>query len=305
MSATVRRLGRCSAAANGRTRRVRRAPAPTPPTDPSGAGCATPWRYACTGVSCPDMLWDAPEIHLARGGLRCFMTPSLDVASLTWVHTEADDISGATKPCFKIPGPDPVEVRCDAVGVCLETGILTQRHFPELVNWCLRNPMVAHEIRIRQELFNRAVATATPVTVPATMAALSAVYGAVALQAADMIERHSPCDRISLEVVFPWWAKNLFLADLARQNGVNACDLNPNRIQDLFGTLGVRVQFARGLALVRREICEMTSRQSPPNTGRFRSSSEDSFRPPEPTHVERRSASRRSGSAHRSWKRRC
>ncbi|MGC5413091.1 major capsid protein, partial [Streptomyces sp. DT225] len=79
---------------------------------------------------------------------------------MTWVHTEADDISGATKPCFTIPCPDPVEVRCDAVGVCLEAGILTQRHFPELVAWYLRNAMVAHEIRIRSVLYQQALDTA-------------------------------------------------------------------------------------------------------------------------------------------------
>ncbi|MFE0763694.1 major capsid protein [Streptomyces smyrnaeus] len=215
----------------------------------SGGWCApSETIYELTDVACPEMLWDAPEIQLARGGLRYYKTPSLDVGSMTWVHTEADDISGATKPCFKIPCPDPVEVRCDAVGVCLEAGILTQRHFPELVSWYLRNSMVAHEIRIRQVLFQQALATATPVTLPATMGALSAIYAAVGLQAADMIERHSLCDSISLEVVFPWWTRNLFLADLARQNGVNVCDLDPGCIQSVFSTLGVRVQFARGLS---------------------------------------------------------
>lgn len=214
----------------------------------SGGWCApSETLYEITSVACPDMLWDAPEIQLSRGGLRYYKTPSLDVGQLTWVHTEADDISGATKPCFKIPCPDPVEVRCDAVGVCLEAGILTQRHFPELVNWYLRNTMVAHEIRIRQELFNRAVATATPVTLAPTFGALSAIFAAVGLQAADMIERHSLCESTALEVVFPWWSRNLFLADLARQNGVNICDLNPGCIQDVFSPLGVRVQFARGL----------------------------------------------------------
>ncbi|MFF5668806.1 major capsid protein [Streptomyces hygroscopicus] len=215
----------------------------------SGGWCApSETVYELTDVACPDMLWDAPEIQLARGGLRYYKTPSLDVGAMTWVHTEADDISGATKPCFRIPCPDPVEVRCDAIGVCLEAGILTQRHFPELVSWYLRNSMVAHEIRIRQVLFQQALASATPVTMAPTFGALSAIYAAVGLQAADMIERHSLCDSIALEVVFPWWARSLFLADLARQNGVSICDLNPNCIQDVFGTLGVRVQFARGLS---------------------------------------------------------
>ncbi|MGW2074260.1 major capsid protein [Streptomyces sp. NPDC001953] len=215
----------------------------------SGGWCApSETVYELTSVACPDMLWDAPEIQLARGGLRYYKTPSLDVAAMTFVHTEADDISGATKPCFKIPCPDPVEMRCDAVGVCLEAGILTQRHFPELVNWYLRNAMVAHEIRLRSVLFQQALATATPVTLTATFGAISAVFAAVALQAADMIERHSFCDSISLEVVFPWWSRNLFLADLARRNGVSIDQVSTADVQDVFRPLGVRIQWARNLA---------------------------------------------------------
>lgn len=215
----------------------------------SGGWCApSETVYDLVDVACPDMLWDAPEIQLARGGLRYYKTPSLDVGALTWVHTEADDISGAEKPCFKIPCPAPTEVRCDAVGVCLEAGILTQRHFPELVSWYLRNAMVAHEIRIRQALFQKALASATAVTIAATMGALSAVYAAVALQAADMIERHSLCEATSLEVVFPWWSRGLFLSDLARRNGVSVDEVNDATVQALFTELGVRVQWARGLS---------------------------------------------------------
>ncbi|KPI33273.1 hypothetical protein OV450_1361 [Actinobacteria bacterium OV450] len=215
----------------------------------SGGWCApSETVYDIADVACPDMLWDAPEIQLARGGLRYFKTPTLDVAALTWVHTEADDIAGATKPCFQIPCPDPLEVRCEAVGICLESGILTQRHFPELTAWYLRNQMVAHEIRIRQELFNQAVAGATAVTIGATFGALSSVFAAVALQAADMIERHSLCESIALEVVFPWWSRNLFLADLARRNGVGIEEVTTADVQAVFTPLGVRIQWARGLA---------------------------------------------------------
>lgn len=214
----------------------------------SGGWCApSETVYELTDVACPDMLWDAPEIQLARGGLRYYKTPSLDIGALTWVHTEADDISGAEKPCFRIPCPDPVEVRCDAVGVCLESGILTQRHFPELVSWYLRNSMVAHEIRIKAQLFQQALNTATQVSLAPSFGALSAVYAGVALQAADMIERHSLCEGTALEVVFPYWSRQLFLTDLARRNGTDICDLDPGCIQDVFNTLGVRVQFARGL----------------------------------------------------------
>ncbi|MEU7093019.1 major capsid protein [Kitasatospora aureofaciens] len=215
----------------------------------SGGWCSVSETvYEIADVACPDMLWDLPETQLARGGLRYYKTPTLDVAQLTWVHTEADDIAGAAKPCFKIPCPQPEEVRCEAVGVCLESGILTQRHFPELTAWYLRNTMVAHEIRIKQELFAQALAGATAVTLGATMGTTSAVYSAVALQAADMIERHSLCESTALEVVFPWWSRSMMLADLARRNGVGLDEVDPAMIQAVYSPLGVRVQWARGLS---------------------------------------------------------
>ncbi|MFE7627500.1 major capsid protein [Streptomyces sp. NPDC057509] len=91
----------------------------------SGGWCA-PSGTVCelANVACPEMLWDAPEIQLARGGLRYFPISSLDVAAMAFVHTEADDIAGTEKPCYTIPCPEPIEVRCDAVGICLESGIL-------------------------------------------------------------------------------------------------------------------------------------------------------------------------------------
>ncbi|MEV0754962.1 major capsid protein [Streptosporangium sp. NPDC050280] len=214
----------------------------------SGGWCApSETVYDLASIACPEMLWDLPEIQLARGGLRYFPIPSLDVASMTFVHTEADDIAGSTKPCFKIPCPDPIEVRCDAIGVCLESGILTQRHFPELVAWYQRNVMVAHELRIRQHLFEQALAQATAVAIAPTFGALSAVYAAIALQAADMVERHSLCDSINIEVTLPWWSRSLMLADLARQNGRRLDEVRVQELVDLFATLGVRIQWARGL----------------------------------------------------------
>lgn len=223
----------------------------------SGGWCApSETIYDIVDIACPDMLWDAPEIQLNRGGLRFFRTPTLDVAALTWTWTEAQDIAAATqpagpeKPCFVIPCPAPIDVRAQAIGVCLSVGILTQRFFPEMVDWYVRNSMVAHEIRIKSAMYEAArnSASTEAVTVRASFAAFSAVYEAVALQAADMIERHNLCDSTQLEVVFPWWSKNLFLTDLARQQGVDVSTLSEADIQSAFSNLGVRVQFARGLA---------------------------------------------------------
>lgn len=214
----------------------------------SGGWCApSETEYSFLETACPDMLWDAPEIMLSRGGLRYFKTPSLDVAALTWVHTEADDIAGNAKPCYKIPCEDPVEVRCEAIGICIEAGILTQRHFPELVSFYLRQALVAHEIRVKSELLNQVAVSATPVNIAATWGAIAPLFAAIALQSADMIERHSLCDRIALEVVLPWWTRNLMLADLARRNGVSLDEVSAADVQAVFTPLGVRVQWARGI----------------------------------------------------------
>lgn len=224
----------------------------------SGGWCApSETIYDIASIACPDMLWDAPEVQLNRGGLRFFRTPTLDVAALTWTWTEADDIAAATqpagpeKPCFVIPCPAPIDVRAEAIGVCLSVGILTQRFFPEMVDWYVRNAMVAHEIRVKSEMYIQArnSAATLAVTIPATggFATFSAVYGAVALQAADMIERHNLCESTELEVTFPWWLRNMMLTDIARRDGKDPLTVCDDDIQAAFSCLGVRVQFARGL----------------------------------------------------------
>ena len=222
----------------------------------SGGWCApSETIYDITDIACPDMLWDAPEVQLNRGGLRFFRTPTLDVAALTWTWTEAQDIAAATqpagpeKPCYVIPCPAPIDVRAIAVGVCLSVGILTQRFFPEMVDWYVRNAMIAHEIRIKQAMYQAALDSAATleVTVRPSFAAYSAIYEAIALQAADMIERHNLCDSTQLEVVLPWWSKNLMLSDLARQEGKDMSEVTAADIQASFANLGVRVQWARGL----------------------------------------------------------
>lgn len=221
----------------------------------SGGWCApSETIYDIADRACPDMLWDLPEIQLNRGGIRFFRTPNLDVDAMTFVWTEAQDVAAATqpagpeKPCYVVPRETPIDVRADAQGICLQFGILTSRYFPELIDWNIRNAMVAHEIRMKRVAYDSARAAATAVTTTVSFAAFSAVYAAVALQAADMIERFNLCDGTALEVVFPWWARNMFLADIARQQGVKPQDLDAAVIEGAFAKLGVSVQWARGIA---------------------------------------------------------
>lgn len=219
----------------------------------SGGWCSpSETVYDIADIACPDMLYGPSEVQLRRGGLRFVPTPTLAVDDLSGIWTEADDEAapgGGTKDCFHVPCPDFVDVRCDGIYTCLQAGILTERSFPELVNWYVRNSMVAHEIRVKRYAFLGATASSitADITVDETFAAFSAVYGAVALQAADLIERHSLCESISVEVTFPWWARNLFLADIARQNGKRMEEIDPGVISKAFASLGISLSWARGL----------------------------------------------------------
>lgn len=209
--------------------------------------------YDITEIACPDMLWGPPEVSLRRGGIRFFPTPTLVVDDLADIWTETEDEDAALnvtrKACFRPVCDDFIDARCKAVYSCIQAGILTERAFPELVAWYVRNAMVAHEIQLKRTLFTDATnCTSTQsITVDATFAAFSAVFGAVALQAADLVERHSLCDSISVEVVFPWWVRNLFLADIARQNGRSMADIDPAVITAAFAKIGISLSWARGL----------------------------------------------------------
>lgn len=217
----------------------------------AGGWCApSETMYDFLSLACADGLWDAPEVQLRRGGLRFFKTPTLDINAMTFLHTEAADIAGTPKVCYTIPCPEPDEVRCDAVGICVRAGLLTQQHFPELITSQLGLVMTAQEIRVRRVLLNALIAdigAANQVTLASTFGALSAVFSAIALQAADIIERFSLCDNIALEVVLPWWSRNYFLADVARRNGVGLDEVTTADVQALFTPLGVRVQWVKGL----------------------------------------------------------
>ncbi len=222
----------------------------------SGGWCApSETIYDVAGLACPDMLWDLPEIQLNRGGLRFFRPPVLDVAALTFTWTEAQDIAAATqpagpeKPCYVIPCPAPLDVRAVAIGVCLSVGILTERYFPELVSRYVSNSLIAHEIRVKQYAFQAALdsAATVDVTIRPSFAGYSAVFEALALQAADMIERYQLCEGTPLEAVLPWWSKNLMLTDLARQEGKLPGEVTEDDLRRAFATIGVSIQWARGL----------------------------------------------------------
>lgn len=164
-----------------------------------------------------------PEVQINRGGIRFTTGPDF---SAIWTstgffsQTEAEAIAGIVKPCFEIPCPDFTEVRLEVAGVCLTSGILQERGYPEAVARFIRGVMTAHAHRMSALTIARMVAGSTPVALPA--AAYSStidVLGALELQAWDLRYRYLLDPDTTLEAVMPYWLLGVLRDDLARRNG--------------------------------------------------------------------------------------
>lgn len=195
-----------------------------------------------------DGLIDLPEMVLSRGGVRWTLGP--DFAAIWtgtgfFTQTEAQAIAGETKPCFEIPCPPFTECRMDAVGVCLTSGILQERGYPEVVARFIRGVLTAHAHRYSAITIQRMATASTLVSLPA--AAYSAtvdVLGAIELQVWDYRYRHRMSPTATLEIVAPYWLLGVIRSDVAKRNGYDdPYDVPDSEIRAWFSQRGVMVQF--------------------------------------------------------------
>lgn len=168
-----------------------------------------------------------PTFRADRGGVRwpistplpAFTLPIAAQTNVDWVHTEANDIAGATKPCIEIPCPDFRECRLDAHGICVTGGNLMDRAYPENHNRFLNQVFLAHERNENLRKLAVLEAGSVNVTLGSTFGTGSAILNAVLLQAADYRDKFRMCDDALLEAVFPVWTRDVIRADVARQQG--------------------------------------------------------------------------------------
>jgi hypothetical protein len=177
-----------------------------------------------------DGLVSVPEINVARGGVR--FTKGADFASVYddgFYQTEAQNIAGDQKTFVEIPNPDFEEERLDATGVGVKSGILQRIGFPESIEQFLRQTMVGHQHRVSAKTISKMVAGATPLTgVGSGVAASITILNVLAFQAMDMRYRHVLPENETMEVLLPFWAKEIVKADYAKRNAVD----NPLEVDD-------------------------------------------------------------------------
>ncbi len=235
----------------------------------AGGGWCAPseTRYDFFNIACESGMIDLPTFGVTRGGISFPVSPSLADAlgsgafagfatefsntSQPWLWTEADDIAAATgsptKPCIRVPCPDFDEERLEAYGYCLTAGNLTDDAYPEATQNMLQLLMAAHAHVINARLIAlMLLQSSSVVTVSggaATDAAAPRIYNAVGLAAADYRARYGMCIEDVLEVVLPYWVRDVIQADLAWKAGVELGDIPLSAINNYFTSRNVAVQW--------------------------------------------------------------
>lgn len=236
----------------------------------AGGGWCAPSeiRYDFFNVACSDGLIDLPTVGITRGGIRFPVSPSLASAvgstafggfavtvsntSNPWLWTEADDIltvTGSTnKPCIRVPCPTFSEQRLDCLGICLTAGNLTNDAYPESTQNTIKLLMAAHERAINARLIALMVAASGAAITTGEFAAQDApvfqqVLSGIDLGAVDYRARYGMCTDDILEVVAPYWLRNVIRADLAWRTGVDMLSVTDSAITQFFTDRNLRVQW--------------------------------------------------------------
>lgn len=235
----------------------------------AGGGWCAPSeiRYDFFNIACEDGMIDLPTFGVSRGGIQFPTSPSLadalgggtafagfaavlSNASTPFLWTEADDIAAATgsptKPCIRVPCPDFEEERLECYGYCLTAGNLTDDAYPEATANTLRLLMSAHAHVINARLIALMLLASSATTTiggVATDSAAPRIYNAVGMAATDYRARYGMCIDDVLEVVLPYWVREVIRADLAWKAGVELQAVGNSEVDSYFLARNVRVQW--------------------------------------------------------------
>lgn len=203
-----------------------------------------------------DGLLSLPEFGVSRGGIRYFPETSFATvyAESGFAYTEAEDQEGdydgeggGVKPCFRVPCPEPTEVRLDVVGLCVEAGILQNRAFPELTSRIVSEALTAHQHRIDARTVASIIAGSDAVTALGGAGAAAPLLANIELQAEHFRNIHRMGRSETVEVVLPYWARGLIRADLSRRLGAELYRVTDAVITEHLNDRGVSPQWVYSL----------------------------------------------------------
>lgn len=197
-----------------------------------------------------------PEITINRGGVRWPNEPDLsaifDSFQFFFTEPELEDVDGegvptAFKDCVEVPCPDTfTELRLNAVGYCVNAGILQDQGWPELIAWFLQNLTAEHFRAIsRRTILDMVAGSGSPIVIAADsqIAAGSALLNSLALMAVNLRLNKGLGRTAVIEGVAPSWLHEVIRADLANQVGVDTKAVTDSQIDAWFSVRNIRLQF--------------------------------------------------------------
>lgn len=235
----------------------------------AGTGWCAPSEviYDLCELESSDGLLDIPEINVSRGGIKYTTGPdfsSIYSGAGYFHYTEAQIITGVTKPTMSVPCPSFTDTRLEADGLAIQTDLLQLRGYPELIARFVRGAMVAHTHKINQFMINALVAGSTALSLPSNVAShtpglgttwysdhsvVSTLLGALEMAIVDYKYRQRMQLSSTLEVVLPYWVQSWIRADVSRKafldgdGGVDQFAITMAKMTDWMAVRGARIQW--------------------------------------------------------------
>jgi hypothetical protein len=204
--------------------------------------------YNLPGQEVVDGMYSTPEIQVNRGGFKhtTGIAWGTLMSAVGFTQTEAQAISGTTKPCYEVPCPTFVEARLDAIGLCIKVPILLEAGYPEMVNNITSRALQVHQVRqnaYKLSKVNTLAGTARDFSTAALGTAANDTLAAVNLVLVGLRQKYRLGERATLEVVFPTWAREVFREDLSLRTGRDLGAVTDAMIDAEFAARKASVQY--------------------------------------------------------------
>ena len=198
-----------------------------------------------------------PEITINRGGVRWPVEPDLSeiFESFEFFFTEpeleaTDPVTGeptAIKECVEIPCPEDFdEIRLNAVGWCVEAGILQEQGWPELIEWFMRSLTQEHLRALsRRSILNIVAGSGAAKVIPPTsvMGSVASVLNSLALMATNIRLKRGLSRTATIEGIAPSWFFEVLRADLAFREGTDTFAVSDAQILGWLTARNIALQF--------------------------------------------------------------
>ncbi|AHJ88310.1 major head protein [Mycobacterium phage 39HC] len=210
----------------------------------------------CDVPDATDLL-SMPEVTINRGGVRWPREPDLSgiFEDFEWFFTEpeleaVDPDTGqptAVKHCVEVPCPEDFdEIRLNAVGWCVEAGILQEQGWPELIEWFMRSLTQEHLRALsRRSILNIVAGSGPAKVIPPTsvMGSVASVLNSLALVATNIRLKRGLSRTATIEGIAPSWFFEVLRADLAFREGTDTFAVTDAQILAWLTARNIALQF--------------------------------------------------------------